>query len=58
LHTIPFAAGYLKADTRLSAEWAHRLALDTQPKVGLVWAGGDLFAANARRNNPLPTFES
>lgn len=57
LSTIPFAAGYLQADKLLSAEWANKLAQDRRPKVGLVWSGGDLFAANARRNIPLSTFE-
>lgn len=57
LATIPMVGGYLQADKGLCAQWQKRLASDTQRKVGLVWSGGDLFAANAWRNIPLPYFE-
>ena len=57
LATVPMSVGYLQAEKGLCAEWQKRLASDTQPKVGLVWSGGDLFAANQRRNIPLQSLE-
>jgi hypothetical protein len=57
LTTIPSPSGYLQAEPALQEAWTDRLASDTHPKVGLVWAGGDLFAANQRRNLPLRTLE-
>ena len=57
LATIPMAGGYLQADPALQAVWASLLSNDPHPKLGLVWSGGDLFAANARRNIPLQSLE-
>lgn len=57
LATIPMADGYLQAEKGLCADWQKRLAADTRPKLGLVWSGGDLFAANQRRNIPLQSLE-
>lgn len=57
LATIPAPQGYVQAEPALQAAWAAQLANDPLPKLGLVWAGGDLFAANQRRNIPIGHFE-
>ena len=57
LATIPAPQGYVQAEPALQVAWAAHLANDPLPKLGLVWAGGDLFAANLRRNIPLRSLE-
>jgi tetratricopeptide (TPR) repeat protein len=55
LDTIPHAAPYLRADTELAAQWQRRLAGlgQTQPRIGLVWAGTGKTSTNPRRSmNP------
>jgi hypothetical protein len=57
LATIPAPQGYVQAEPALQAAWVAQLANDPLPKLGLVWAGGDLFTANQRRNIPIGHFE-
>ena len=57
LATIPAPQGYVQAEPALQAAWAAQVANDPLLKLGLVWAGGDLFAANQRRNIPIGHFE-
>jgi tetratricopeptide (TPR) repeat protein len=40
LETIPAAVPYLRVNPAKAEAWRRRLAGDTRPRVGLVWAGG------------------
>jgi hypothetical protein len=53
LDTIPAATPYLSADPALAANWHERLVGLDGLRIGLVWAGGQWFAADRRRSIAL-----
>jgi tetratricopeptide (TPR) repeat protein len=53
LDTIPAAIPYLAADPARRAVWRARLGAPTRLRVGLVWAGGTLFAKEPARSPRL-----
>lgn len=42
--TVPNEIPYLYADEKLVAEWAEKLAQDTNFKIGICWQGNDSYA--------------
>ena len=50
LETIPRDVPYLHVPAESSRSWADRLAQVQRPRVGLVWAGGGIFADDRRRS--------
>jgi Flp pilus assembly protein TadD len=56
LESIPAEVPYLRVPAELRSKWARKLADKAAPKVGLVWAGGKLLQADARRSIALQRF--
>jgi tetratricopeptide (TPR) repeat protein len=56
LESIPSQVPYLRVPPELRRRWADTLAGISSPKIGLVWAGGKLLQADARRSVPLLKF--
>jgi Flp pilus assembly protein TadD len=54
LDSIPAQVPYLRVPPELRRQWARRLAGAAVPRVGLVWAGGKLLQADAKRSIALP----
>ena len=54
--TIPRDVPYLRVPADSSRSWADRLARIGPPRVGLVWAGGGIFADDRRRSIGPATF--
>ena len=50
LDTIPGNVPYLHVPAESCLSWAERLARIDRPRVGLVWAGGGIFAEDRRRS--------
>lgn len=51
--TIPFGAGYLRADPSLARLWRDRLGPRRAPRVGLVWSGSASHRHDHNRSIPL-----
>jgi len=56
LDSIPAQVPYLHVPAELQTHWARQLAGIASPRIGLVWAGGKLLQADARRSIPLSKF--
>ncbi len=54
--TIPRDVPYLHVPADSTRSWAERLARIGRPRVGLVWAGGGIFADDRRRSIGLAPF--
>jgi tetratricopeptide (TPR) repeat protein len=53
VETIPATIPYLKAEDRLSQQWASRMASSNGLKIGIVWAGSPKHSNDRNRSLPF-----